>query len=77
MNNLTLFPIIIPLAAAVLVLIIRRRFEGFRAFIAAAAALLNLAVVIAAVRQELTCSFRWAGFGMDFVLRLYPFSAFI
>ena len=54
MNNLILFPIIIPLAAAVLVLIIRRRFEGFRAFIAAAATLLNLAVVIAAFKQELT-----------------------
>lgn len=77
MNNLILFPIIIPLAAAVLVLVIRRRFEGFRAFIAAAATLLNLAVVIAAFRQELTCSFHWAGFGMDFALRLYPFSAFI
>ena len=77
MNNLILFPIIIPLAAAVLVLIIRRRFEGFRAFIAAAATLLNLAVVIAAFKQELTCSLRWAGFGMEFVLRLYPFSAFI
>jgi NADH-quinone oxidoreductase subunit L len=76
-TNILLLPIIIPLFAAVLILAVRQRFGGFREAVSLAATGLTLIIAVALFKQELTYSLGWAGFGMEFILRLYHFSAFI
>ncbi len=76
-NNLLLLPIVIPLIAGLLTLPIRQRLMGVREAIALLGTLLNLIVVTILFKHDLTYSLPWAGFGMEFILRLYHFSSFI
>ncbi|MGA2916220.1 MAG: NADH-quinone oxidoreductase subunit L [Sedimentisphaerales bacterium] len=73
MINMILLPIIIPVVAALAIVIMPR----IRSAIALIGTFLNLAVAIVLFKQELTYSLPWAGYGMEFILRLYHFSAFI
>ncbi|MGD0785925.1 MAG: NADH-quinone oxidoreductase subunit L [Sedimentisphaerales bacterium] len=71
--NILLLPVIIPLFAGILILLIRRMKE----IISLLATGSILIIAIALFKQQLTYSLPWLGFGIDFNLRLYPFSAFI
>jgi formate hydrogenlyase subunit 3/multisubunit Na+/H+ antiporter MnhD subunit len=74
MNASTLIlPVIIPLFAGILILAIRR----MREIISLLATGAILIIGIALFKQQLTYSLPWAGFGIEFIFRLYPFSAFI
>jgi NADH-quinone oxidoreductase subunit L len=75
-SNLILLPIIIPLTAGLLTLPIRR-LAGVRNVIAMIGTILNLIVAIILFKHEFTYSLPYAGFGIEFILRLYNFSAFI
>ena len=75
-SNLILLPIVIPLIAGLLTLPIRR-LAGLRNIIALVGTILNLIVAIILFKHEFIYSLPWAGFGMEFILRLYNFSAFI
>jgi formate hydrogenlyase subunit 3/multisubunit Na+/H+ antiporter MnhD subunit len=80
MNNIILLPILIPLVAAMLVLIGRsRRLNAGCAINAVSlfAALANLFVAVKLFGQNINYSIPWAGLGMEFVLRSYHFSSFI
>jgi NADH-quinone oxidoreductase subunit L len=77
MNNLILFPVVIPLIAAVLVLVLRQRLGGVKAAVATVGAFLTLVVAIVLFGHDLAYLLPWAAFGMEFSLRLYHFSAFI
>jgi NADH-quinone oxidoreductase subunit L len=76
-NNSLLLPIVIPLIAGLLVLPIRRRFIGVREAISLLGTFLNLFIVTILFKHDLSYSIPWAGFGMEFILRLYHFSSFI
>ncbi len=71
--NILLLPVIIPLLAGILILAVRR----LREIISLLATGSILIIAIALFKQQLTYSLPWLGFGIDFNLRLYPFSAFI
>jgi formate hydrogenlyase subunit 3/multisubunit Na+/H+ antiporter MnhD subunit len=73
-----LLPIVIPLVAGLLILPIRKRYSGIREAIALIGTLLTLAAAIVLFRSdEIKYSLPWAGLGIEFLLRLYRFSAFI
>ena len=83
MNASTLWvPIVVPSAAAVLVLLAGRRFNALRAGIVLAATLINLIAAAlmfkaASGGADIRLTVPWAGMGLDLALRLYAFSAFI
>jgi formate hydrogenlyase subunit 3/multisubunit Na+/H+ antiporter MnhD subunit len=77
MNELIiLLPIIIPLVGALLVIIVRQ-LGGAKEGAALLATIFSLVTAIMLYGRELNYSLLWAGFGMEFTLRLYQFSAFI
>jgi NADH-quinone oxidoreductase subunit L len=76
-NHSLLLPIVIPLIASLLILPIRRRFMGVREAVALLGTFLNLAIVTILFKHDLIYSIPWAGFGMEFIFRLYHFSSFI
>ncbi len=71
--KILLLPVIIPLLAGILIPVMRRLREVIS--LLATGAILIIAIEL--FKQQLTYSLPWAGFGMEFILRLYPFSAFI
>jgi formate hydrogenlyase subunit 3/multisubunit Na+/H+ antiporter MnhD subunit len=73
MINTILLPIIIPLATALAIVILPK----IRSGLAIVGTLLNLIVAISLFRQDYSYSLPWAGFGIEFILRIYHFSAFI
>jgi formate hydrogenlyase subunit 3/multisubunit Na+/H+ antiporter MnhD subunit len=75
-DNIILLPIIIPLLAGILVPLFWR-LRGLRETVAILATLVTLITAIALFKKELTYSLPWAGLGIEFILRLYHFSAFI
>jgi formate hydrogenlyase subunit 3/multisubunit Na+/H+ antiporter MnhD subunit len=74
--NILLLPVIIPLLAAILIPVVGR-IRGLREGVSLLATASTLIIAIALFGKELTCSMGWVGFGIEFNLRLYPFSAFI
>ncbi|MFA7294372.1 MAG: proton-conducting transporter membrane subunit [Candidatus Omnitrophota bacterium] len=66
--------IILPLIAGVLSLVLPRAWRGICAVIFS---LVNFLFAVYLFKKELTFSFPWAGFGIDFSLRLNHFSGFI
>ncbi len=75
-STLLLLPILIPLAAAVIVLGIRR-FSTAAGAVALIFTALNLAVTLRLFGQEAYFTGGSAGFGIDFILRLYHFNSLI
>ena len=75
-NNILLLPILIPFAAAILILTTppTSRVGGV---VALFAVLANLFIAVKLFGQNINYSIPWAGFGMEFVLRNYHFSSFI
>jgi formate hydrogenlyase subunit 3/multisubunit Na+/H+ antiporter MnhD subunit len=79
-NNILLLPILVPVAAAMLILIAcsRRLNVGYMLnFVSLLAVLANLFISVKLFGQNINYSAAWAGFGMEFVLRNYHFSSFI
>ncbi|MDD5005432.1 MAG: proton-conducting transporter membrane subunit [Candidatus Omnitrophica bacterium] len=74
---LLLLLIILPLIAAVKILIIFRKFPKLTEAAALSATLLNLLLAIILFKSEIRFFAPWLGWGLDFSLRLYHFSAFI
>jgi len=77
MEKYLLLPIILPLCAGVIALILRKRFRLIIEAVALCATLANLLIAIALFKSNLSFSVPWAGLGLDFSLRIYHFSAFI
>ena len=72
-----LIPILLPLLAGLLVLTVRRAVLPVRELIALLVTAANLVIAIRLFGREINYGCAWAGFGMDFALRLYHFSGFI
>lgn len=69
-------PIYIPLFCGLLVLALRRA-PGVKELITFAATAFNFLLAVLLFKQDIVVSLPWAGFGMEFSLRLYHFSGFI
>ncbi len=69
-----LLVIAIPLIAGLLSFILPKRWRGIFAF---AFTLIDFFIAVYLFKKELIFTFPWAGFGIDFSLRLYHFSGFI
>ena len=76
-TNLLLAPILIPLIAGVLVLLMRQRQGIIKEAIALLTTAFMLFIAIAWYNREMVCVLPWADFGMEFILRLYQFSSFV
>ena len=76
-NNLIFYPLIIPLLASVMVMLVPKRVRwGKEAFSISGTALTLLAAMLL-FRKNISCSIPWSGFGIDFSLKLYQFNSFI
>ena len=75
--NPLLIPIFLPLVGALLCLLISERTKYLREVIAVFASLLSFVVTVLLFPERMSLTLPWAGFGFEFSLRLYPFSAFI
>jgi len=78
MNDwIILLPVIIPALAGVLIFLTPKNGHVARNIITLAGSGASLAAAAAICGKNLTFTVPWAGFGIDFSLRLYQFSAFI
>lgn len=75
--NILFYPIIVPMAAGLLCLLVPKSAKGVKESFALIGAALNLLLAIYLFGKELGFSAPWGGYGFDFSLRLYHFSAFI
>jgi len=73
-DSILLVPVIIPLVIGIVVLRKRTHIKEILSLLATG---LNLFAAIILFNHQVTYSLPWLGFGIDFNLRLYPFSAFI
>ncbi len=71
------WPILLPLFAALLLLLVGSKETLIKPAVLLLATLANLVLVIVLFGSELKFSAPWGGFGMDFSLRLYHFNSFI
>lgn len=76
-GQILLLTIVIPLSFAVAILFIPRRFGWAIASLTVSAAFLNLWLALGLFKHDLSFSLPWAGYGMEFLLRLYHFSGFV
>jgi NADH-quinone oxidoreductase subunit L len=72
-----LLPILIPIAAAIVVLLVPQKAKKLKDALVLAGTLANLVVTIMLFKKDLAFSVPWVGFGFEFSLRIYCFSAFI
>ncbi|MDD5194251.1 MAG: proton-conducting transporter membrane subunit [Candidatus Omnitrophica bacterium] len=77
MNIMLFLPIIVPFVSGGVVLLVPNRLPVLQKAITIVATALNLALAIFLFKQNVSCSLPWIGFGIDFALRVYHFSAFI
>ena len=75
-ETMLLWPIILPAVAGLLVLALRKA-GILREAVATGAMLANLVLAALLWGKELNFSAPWAGFGLEFTLRVYGFSSFI
>ncbi len=73
---LTLF-ILLPLISGVLVFLLPKSARNARGIFALLAAIVDFLIAVFLFGKEAICTIPWAGFGMDFSLRLNHFSSFI
>ncbi|HOW35682.1 MAG TPA: NADH-quinone oxidoreductase subunit L [Candidatus Omnitrophota bacterium] len=76
MDNILLLPILVPAVSGILMLLIRKT-RGIKEIATFFVATANLLIAVMLFRKELDFTLPWAGFGMEFSLRLYHFSSFI
>lgn len=76
-ENMLFIAILLPILAGIAVLASGRRLPGTIALVTLAVALVNIVNAAFLFGKTATVTLPWAGFGMDFSLRLYHFSGFI
>ncbi|MDD4981076.1 MAG: proton-conducting transporter membrane subunit [Candidatus Omnitrophica bacterium] len=76
-DRILLLPIVIPLSGGILVLAITKRWRGIKETLALVVTLANLFLAFILFRANLNYFLPWLGFGIDFSLKIYHFSAFI
>ena len=77
-DKILLLPILIPIAAAILAFAASfTRIRWLKEFISLIAAAINLFIAISLFKTNASYSAPWGGFGFEFLLRCYHFSAFI
>ena len=76
-DSYILLPIVIPFVAGIVVLLIGQQIRGVKEAIALLATAATLGLTITLFKENINFSIPWTGFGIDFALRLYHFSAFI
>jgi formate hydrogenlyase subunit 3/multisubunit Na+/H+ antiporter MnhD subunit len=76
-NNILLLPILIPLIAAVLTLVVPNRWRYVKESLALISTTSTLLIAVLLFRKNIDLSIPWAGFGFEFSLRCYNFSSFI
>lgn len=72
-----LLPIIIPIFASIILLIIPKRFRLIKEILSFLVTLIILGIAIFTFDKNLSFTVPWGGFGFDMSLRLYHFSSFI
>jgi len=77
MNNIILYPIIIPVISALLLLVVPKKDFWIKSLISFAGVTLNLIFTILLFGKTAAILLPWGGFGFNFSLRLYHFSSFI
>jgi len=77
MNNIILYPIIIPVIAALLLLVVPKKDFWIKSLISFVGVTLNLIFTILLFGKTAAILLPWGGFGFNFSLRLYHFSSFI
>jgi len=77
MSNVLVWMIVLPALIAALSLLVPARFERTRASFLLLGFSINLLFAIVVFGRELVFSREWAGWGVDFSLRLYGLSSFI
>ena len=75
--NVIFLPILIPLCGAILSGLIPGKAKLFRSGAVIFFTILNLVLASFVFQKEMAAALPWAGFGFEFKLRLYHFSAFI
>ena len=75
--NPLLIPIVLPVVAGLLILVIPEPKRYLREFITLLVSLICFGVSLILFKERIYFTLPWAGFGFEFSLRLYPFSAFI
>jgi len=76
-SQILLLPVVIPVLAGMLVLFASDRFKYLKEVISLIAVSLNLFIAASLFKSDFTFSMPWAGFGFEFIFRIYNFSAFI
>jgi formate hydrogenlyase subunit 3/multisubunit Na+/H+ antiporter MnhD subunit len=76
-DSFILLPIAIPFVAGIVVLLIGQQIKSVKEAIALLATAATLGLTITLFKENINFSIPWTGFGIDFALRLYHFSAFI
>jgi formate hydrogenlyase subunit 3/multisubunit Na+/H+ antiporter MnhD subunit len=76
-NSTLLLSILVPLFAGVITLLVGSRGGVLKEVIALAATAFTFGLAVMCYNHEATFALPWAGFGMEFLLRLYHFSSFI
>jgi len=76
-DKIILLPILIPLLAGILTFFVPKKLRMVTETMAILATLATLFITLSLFQSNLTLSLPWAGFGFEFLLRLYHFSAFM
>ncbi len=76
-DKILLLPIFIPLLAGISIFLVPKRFRAAAEAIGLSVTLLNLFIAAKLFKNSIEFVLPWAGFGLEFSLRLYHFSAFI
>jgi formate hydrogenlyase subunit 3/multisubunit Na+/H+ antiporter MnhD subunit len=77
MDKQLILPIIIPLFSGIALFAIPRKVRAIREAVTLLASLFTLLICVSLFKNNLHFNLAWLGFGLDFSLRLYHFSAFI
>lgn len=76
-GSILLLPIIFPIAASLLLLVIPKRIRRAKEVVSLIVTIIILSASIMMFDKELNFDAPWGGFGFDMTLRLYHFSSFI
>lgn len=77
MPQVLVLSIIIPLISGIAVLSVNKKFQGVKEALTLLSATVSLLIAVSIFNKEAIFTMPWAGFGIDFSLRLYQFNAFI
>jgi NADH-quinone oxidoreductase subunit L len=76
-DTILFLPILLPFGAGVLLLLAGKKFRILQEALLLIVTLCNAILCVALFKNNFMLRLPWAGFGMDFSLRIYHFGAFI